>query len=137
MWRGFSLQCFSLTHFLVCIQRPLLRFWILPVVLFPLVAILIGMKCLLFGKYMCYTCIHVAGGGLVPLDSSRYNITNSELSKLHSTLTASLRSTLSLDVHHHVEEHMDKVYAVVCCTIQGIHCMRGFIFAGGKGVDRK
>jgi SUN domain-containing protein 1/2 len=72
--------------------KPWLRFWILPVVLCSLVAALIG-------------------GGLVPVteESPQYNITNIDVTKLHSELLSSIKSTLSEDVRRHVEEHMDKV----------------------------
>lgn len=52
-----------------------------------------------------------AGGGLVPLadDTPHYNITDSDLTQLHSKIEASIRSTLSDDVRKHVEDYVDKV----------------------------
>ena len=52
-----------------------------------------------------------AGGGLVPTtaDSPHFNITGADLDRLRSEIAASIRSTLSKDVHHHVAEHVDKV----------------------------
>lgn len=52
-----------------------------------------------------------AGGGLVPatLESPEFNITGADLDRLRSEIAASIRTTLSKDVRHHVTEHVDKV----------------------------
>ncbi|CAI7988783.1 hypothetical protein GBAR_LOCUS51 [Geodia barretti] len=83
-----AVTCWS-TH---AASRPWLRFWVLPVVLISLIAAMIG-------------------GGLVPTtaDSPQFNITGADLDRLRSEIAASIRSTLSKDVHHHVAEHVDKV----------------------------
>ena len=94
-------------------------------VLFSLVAILIGMNEHMHARThtRTHTCSHThthtrvyAGGDLVPStpNSTQYNITSADLSKLHSELTASIRSTLSIDVHHHVESHMNEVKWYTC-----------------------
>ena len=50
-------------------------------------------------------------------DTPHYNITQTDLTHL----TTSIRSTLSGDVHQHVEEHMDKVHNCYTYMYMYIH----------------
>lgn len=43
------------------------------------------------------------------LESPEFNITGADLDRLRSEIAASIRTTLSKDVRHHVTEHVDKV----------------------------
>ena len=75
--------------------------------------------CTMWSGVLCGTIsdVHV-GGGLVPTVEGplQYNITSADLTTLRAELTASVRSTLSKDVHRHVEEHVDRVLYTCTCT---------------------
>ena len=43
------------------------------------------------------------------IESPEFNITGADLDRLRSEIAASIRTTLSKDVRHHVTEHVDKV----------------------------
>ena len=64
-----------------------------------------------FHVYMCLGLYSFTGGGLVPTGPPvpPPYIPDIDYRKMQSEILSSIKSTLSEDVHRHVEEHVDKV----------------------------
>ena len=85
----------------------------------------IACTCTLLTEYSCCVWnfpLNAIGGGLVSVtdDSPHLNVTNIDINRLHSELLSSIKSTLSEDVHRHVEEHVDKVYINYLLYVTGM-----------------